>query len=86
MATVDHVGRALEALRAAEDGVPQAQERARQMVADARAVVAQARAALAEAIAVEYEQGARVGELAARASYSRETIRRILRAAGFEAE
>lgn len=83
---VDQVGRALKALRAAEDGVPQAEADARQLIIDARAKVADARQLLAEAIAAEYEAGARVGELASRAQYSRETIRRILRAAGFEAE
>lgn len=85
MATVDQVGQALQALRAAEDGVPQAEQRARQLIADARAAVADARANLAEAIVEAYDQGARVSELASRAQYSRETIRRILRAAGFEA-
>jgi len=66
--------------------VPAAEERARRIVADARAKVVVARTALAEAIVQEYEAGARVGELADRADYSRETIRRILRAAGVEAE
>jgi len=83
---VDHVARALKALRAAERGVPAAEERARRIVADARAKVTEARTALAEAIVAEFEAGARVGELAGRADYSRETIRRILRAAGVEAE
>ena len=76
----------MAALRDAEDGVPAAEAQARQLVADARARVVDARQSLAEAIVVEYEGGARVGELAKRAEYSRETIRRILRAAGFEAE
>lgn len=86
MAAVDHVGEALRALREAENGVPQAEERARQLIAEARAAVVAARTVLAEAIAAEYEAGARVGDLASRAEYSRETIRRILRAAGFEAD
>lgn len=83
---VDQVGEALRALRAAEAGVTRTEERARRLVADARSRVAEARARLAEAIVAEYEAGARVSELARRADRSRETIRRILRAAGFEAE
>ena len=83
---VDQVGPALEALRDAEAGVVRAQERARQLVADARAKVAEARALLAAAIVDEYVDGARVSDLAIRAEYKRETIRRILRAAGVEAE
>jgi len=83
---VDQVGPALEALRDAEAGVVQAQERARQLVADARAKVADARTVLATAIVDDYLDGARVSELAVRADYNRETIRRILRAAGVEAE
>ncbi|WP_117215249.1 hypothetical protein [Allorhizocola rhizosphaerae] len=83
---VDHVGQAVKSLRAAQDGVLRTQARARQMVADARAKVDQARATLAAVIVAEYEAGARVSDLAARAEVSRETIRRILRAAGVEAD
>jgi len=83
---VDQVGRAVQALRDAEAGVGQAQERARQLVADARARVADARDGLAAAVVAEYEDGARVSDLAARAGRNRETIRRVLRAAGFQAE
>jgi len=68
--------------------MPRARERAKaqakRIVADARARIEQARANLAEKIVTEYESGARVAELARRADYSRETIRRILRAAGVE--
>lgn len=83
---VDHVGEAARALKAAQDGVPKAEERARQVVAAARAKVDAARRKLAQAIVAEYGRGARVGDLALRSAYSRETIRRILRAAGVEPE
>lgn len=83
---MDQVGPALAALRAAEQGVTEAQQQARQLVADARARVADARETLAAAIVEDYLNGARVGDLAAQAEYSRETVRRILRAAGVEAE
>lgn len=83
---VDQVGPALKALRDAEAGVTQAQERGRQLVAEARAKVTDARAFLAAAIVDAYLDGARVSDLASRADYNRETIRRILRAAGVEAE
>jgi predicted transcriptional regulator len=85
---VDQVGDALKALRRAEADVPRARERAqaqaKRIVAEARARVEQARATLAEKIVAEYLAGARVAELARRSDYSRETIRRILRAAGVE--
>lgn len=83
---VDQVGQAVKSLKAAQQGVLRTQARAQQMVADARAKVDQARAALAEAVVAEYTAGARVSDLAIRAEVSRETIRRILRAAGVEAE
>lgn len=86
---VDQVGEALRALKAAMAAVPRAQQRARQLVADARADVDRKRAELAERIVAEYEAGepgSRVGELAKRSEYSRETIRRILRDAGIEPE
>lgn len=83
---MDQVGSALQALRDAERGVTQAQAHARQLVAEARAKVADARETLAAAIVEDYLDGARVSELAAQAQYSRETVRRILRAAGVEAE
>lgn len=79
---------ALRALRRAEADVPRARERAEQCArkinAAARARVDEARTGLHAAIVAEYQQGAGVVELAGRADYSRETIRRILRAAGVE--
>lgn len=85
---VDQVGKALNELRRAESDLPRAEQRAeqraREIKAAARAKVEQARRELYAAIVAEYTAGARVGELARRAEYSRETIRRILRAAGVE--
>jgi hypothetical protein len=81
---VDQLGEAVRALKAAQAGVPRAEERARQVVAAARGKVDAARADLAARIVAEYKGGARVAELARRAEYSRETIRRVLRAAGVE--
>lgn len=81
---MDHVGAALGKLRAAQEAVPVAEEQGRKLVADARARVDEARARLAEVIVAEYQDGARVSDLAKRSEYNRETIRRILRAAGIE--
>ncbi|GIH17071.1 hypothetical protein Raf01_52430 [Rugosimonospora africana] len=83
---MDHVVEALQVLKAAQADVPAAEERARQVVADARHRIDVARDKLAKTIAAEYQRGARVGDLARRSEYSRETIRRILRAAGIEAD
>jgi hypothetical protein len=83
---VDHVGEALKAYKAAQAAVEKADERARQLVADARTRVDAARRKLAQTIVAEYGGGARVADLARRSDYSRETIRRILRAAGVEPE
>jgi hypothetical protein len=55
-------------------------------LAAARAHVEATRVELAAAVVAEYEAGGRVGELARRARYSRETVRVILRAAGVEPE
>ena len=81
---VDQLGEALRAFKAAQAGVPRAEVRARTLVAAARARVDAARANLAGTIVAEYQRGARVADLASRAEYSRENIRRILRAAGVE--
>ncbi len=55
-----------------------------QQLREARQSVDAARAALAQAIIEAYRDGARVGELAQRSRYSRETVRVILRTAGVE--
>lgn len=83
---MDQVGEALRAYRAAQAGITRAEERAAQLKADARARAEEARQALAAAIVAEYEDGARVNDLARRSEYTREHIRRILRAAGITAE
>jgi hypothetical protein len=83
----DDLDKALRAYRAAQEAVPAAQERARAVVADARAKVDRTRERLAVAIVDAYDNGdgARVKDLAARTGYTRESVRRILRAAGVEA-
>ena len=83
---MDQLGDAVKAFQDAQAAVPTAQERAKELVADARAKVEETRRALADSIAREYGGGARVGDLARRTGYNRESIRRILRAAGFTAE
>ncbi|GAA1839907.1 hypothetical protein [Asanoa iriomotensis] len=83
---MDRVGEAFARFQAAQAGIDRAKERAAQVVADARAAAEQARLDLAAAIASEYGNGARVSDLARRSNYTREHVRRILRAAGYEAE
>ena len=83
---MDQLGEAVKAFKAAQAGLPRAEERAEQLVADARAKIDEKRRALAAAIVAEYENGARVNDLARRSDYTRETIRRILRAAGIPPE
>lgn len=63
-----------------------AEAKAKEIIATAQAKVDTARDALHRQIVAEYEAGARVSDLARRTEYNRETIRRILRAAGVEAE
>ena len=53
-------------------------------LAEARKRVRKTRAALAAAIVAEYLNDGRVGDLALRAGYSRETVRVILRDAGID--
>lgn len=81
---VDQLDRAIRAYRAAQERVPIAEQRARQLVADARAKVEQARAELAAAIVAEAEGGARQIDLINRTGYSRERVRQILREGGIE--
>ena len=81
---VDHVAAALRALRTAQAGVPKAEQRAREIIAAARDKVDEERVALHETIVADYLAGGRVSDLARRSEYNRETIRRILRAAGVE--
>jgi len=69
---------AVQRLRAAEDGVPRAQERAARIIADAREKVAEARAELAEAIRAADRAGMRQRDIVAATGYSRERVRQII--------
>lgn len=77
---------AVEAYRAAQERVPEAEAQARELVRAARAGVAQARRRLAEAMVAEAEQGVRQVDIIRRTGYSREQVRTILRAGGVEAD
>jgi len=70
---------AVRKLRAAESGVPRAQERAAQIVADARDKADQARAELAEEIRAADQAGMRQVDIVAATGYSRERVRQIVR-------
>ncbi|MCO8273157.1 hypothetical protein M1L60_21425 [Actinoplanes sp. TRM 88003] len=70
---------AVRKLRAAEDGVPRAQERAARIVADAREKVDQARGELAEEIRAADRVGMRQVDIVAATGYSRERVRQIVR-------
>ena len=83
---MDQLAGAVRALRTAQADVPRVEVRAKELIAAARVRVDEARAALAAVIVAEYLAGERVGELAARSGYTRETVRRILRAGGVEAD
>jgi hypothetical protein len=82
----DDLEAAVRAFRTAQAGVPAAQESARQLVADARARLERARAALAVAIVAAAQSGVRQRDLVAATGYNRESIRRILRTHGVEAD
>ncbi|SCL64725.1 hypothetical protein GA0070617_5547 [Micromonospora yangpuensis] len=68
-------------LRAAQAGVPGAEQRAARLIAEARARVEAARAELAEAIRAADRDGARQVDIVAATGYSRERIRQIIRSA-----
>ncbi|MDG4791388.1 hypothetical protein O7626_36770 [Micromonospora sp. WMMD1102] len=70
---------AVRKLRAAQAGVPHAEERAARLIAEARARVDQARAELAEAIRAEAADGTRQRDIVEVTGYSRERIRQIIR-------
>ena len=70
---------AVRKLRAAQAGVPRAEERAARLVAEARKKVDQARAALAEAIRAADRDGVRQVDIVAATGYSRERVRQIIR-------
>lgn len=69
---------AVRKLRAAEDGVPRAQERAARIIAEAREKVDDARRELAEAIRAADQAGMRQKDIVATTGYSRERVRQIL--------
>jgi CRP-like cAMP-binding protein len=69
---------AVRKLRAAQAGVPRAEERAARLVAEAREKVDQARAELAEAIRAAARAGMRQRDIVAVTGYSRERVRQIV--------
>lgn len=70
---------AVRKLRAAQAGVPRAEERAARLVTEAREKVDQARAALAEAIRAADRDGVRQVDIVTATGYSRERVRQIIR-------
>jgi DNA-binding NarL/FixJ family response regulator len=82
----DDLDSAVRAYSAAQEGVQAAQEQARRLVSDARAEVDRARERLAAAVVRAARRGVRQKEIAERTHYTRETVRRILRAGGVEAD
>ena len=82
----DDLEAAVRAFRDAQAGLPSAQASARQLVADARARLDRARAALAQAIVAAAQSGVRQRDLVKLTGYNRESIRRILRNNGVEAD
>jgi len=81
-----NLDRAIDAYAAARARVEEVKKENAERLRAARQRVEETRAALADAIAEAYLNGARVGELASRTGYNRETIRLILRNHGIPAE
>ena len=81
MATLDDL---VKAYRRAENAVPAAERAAEARLKAAREAKTAARLALAEGIVGAWQAGTSQAEIARRTGYSREQIRRILRAAGVE--
>ncbi len=77
---------AVVALQRAQDAEDAAKVKAAGLVADARTAVAERRRELHAAIAEAYRDGARQKDLVARTGMTRESVRRILRQQGIEAE
>lgn len=82
----DPLDAAVARLQRAQEAEQAAKVKAREVVADARADVAKARQALHAAIVAAYLDGLRQKDLVERTGMTRESIRRILRAGGVEAE
>jgi len=83
VATLDDL---VKAYRRAESAVPAAERAAEAKVKAAREAQAAARRALAAGIIEAWQAGISQSEIARRTGYSREHIRRILRAGGIEPE
>jgi DNA invertase Pin-like site-specific DNA recombinase len=83
VATLDDLVRAY---RRAENAVPAVERAAAARVKAAREARTAARLALAEGIVEAWRAGTPQAEIARRTGYSREQVRRILRAGGVEAE
>jgi DNA-binding phage protein len=83
VATLDDLVRAY---RRAEKAVPAAERAAEARVKAAREARTAARLELAEGIVAAWQSGIQQAEIARRTGYSREQVRRILRANGVEAE
>ncbi len=81
MATLDDL---VKAYRRAENAVPVAERAATAKLKAAREARTAARLALAEGIVAAWHAGTSQAEIARRTGYSREQVRRILRAAGVE--
>jgi hypothetical protein len=77
---------AVEAYRAAQQGVDAAKAEAERIVAQARETVAVKRNALNEAIAEAARNGTKQRDIVAVTGFTREHVRRVTRAAGIEAE
>ncbi|HEY0700607.1 MAG TPA: hypothetical protein VGD43_22720 [Micromonospora sp.] len=70
---------AVRKLRAAQAGVPRAEERAARIIAEARGRVDKARAELAEEIRAADRAGMRQVDIVAATGYSRERVRQLIR-------
>lgn len=75
---------AVRAFDVAKREAEEARIRAASEALAAKAKVDQARAALAEAIVTAVREGSRVTDVASLTGYSREQVRRIVRASGLE--
>jgi hypothetical protein len=83
---LDDLEAATRAYRDAQAAVDDAQAAARQLVVDARATVDVKRAELADMIVAAARAGVRQTEIVRVTGYTRESVRRILRAGGVEAD
>lgn len=77
---------AVTAHAAARDAIPDAELAAAELVAEARRAERTAREALWAAIVQATEQGMQQSEIVRRTGLARESVRRILRRAGVEAD